>query len=767
MKTRTKEKKLEVKEKHFFYSSTKEQIKDERIFGLGESHFDPSTGTVRVYSYSLNSPELLASDNLFFIEYDSTFGHEMGHYQLTTNTRFGNTIKEIGVLLDGLCLIIIRRMLLRHKRIWIPFKDYAEFKNRDEEIEKLIMKMQQLKRFQSHLIGTWQISQELYAYSWAGWMSNMADSMIGAMFQAGNKEKILSIMKSFDIDPERKTTINEKLREYFSNKEINLENLEEHHIKQLYEDLPSLFGDESDLVELFLNIDKKMAPIYYNRKEDKFKDIEEVLFESLDRYRNEVDEKFKGGYDRHVEALRIFNDYSRGNPSTFVKIIMFIGFVSNLYAPAIPPESVLSSSDPANLESFNKITIDLLGKILKNENPYLDFMAIISTLPEFIDKTNSVKIEEIKNTDLSTVLGTKQWFHSLILSLGLDRGQRKFIQKLLITYKDAYNHYRGLSSTGTFLSFLPLSMRLLLRFFFKSKKIRKKFAAIEGMSALFESMGIKDAKTFFRTIELYGDMLLSGPFGMGSTKEKDMLKPPFAVFFDEEDSILYSNKSFSSPPGRLFMYKHLIGNVKELCLGIGNKEFSILCPAGYVEDRKFLCEGGVGNCWIYNLLEKSSEGKGVLICCKDGRANLLRNRKDEKLVYESAFRLLDKEAEKKRQEISPQEDVIKKIWKPQADRLNTASEADKTRKKSVEPEYDGNIEDLDNYLVKKMQKFLKPIMVPFLIIIRLPIDLDFWITGLLNKFREKKIKSCGRKTERGILDFIKLIQSTDMMGVKK
>ncbi|MFW6130884.1 MAG: hypothetical protein ACOC56_06820 [Atribacterota bacterium] len=770
-------KNLKIKKANFFLSPYEPTIRDETIFGLGPSRFVPSSNTVQITTYSSNPSEILLNDAFAFLPVNSTFCHEMGHYQLTTSSRLGSIIKDLNIILDGLCLIVIKRMIKRHGKIWIPFSRYLNFKNKDKNISQLINNASSLEAFITTLISNWQITQELFAYSWTGFLTTLWNSLWTRMIGEENRTKIFSTIASLGLDDDYKkiTEINEKLRGYFIKKDIQFDEIGQEEIEELFENIHEIFGEEADLVEAYLKLYESL--LFVHRDEKTREGLDKTLERFLEKYKKETDIKFEKGYSQHVEALKIFKNISIGTFSDFLIIMAGLTGISYFYTPVIKPELIKHSLEKEKVKEMDQLSVNTIEQLLKGGINLSDPNSINSFISRLHEEINSIKIDEINKIPLFNIFGTRKWFFRLISNLDLNNKEKKFVKRMLIGNRAIDQNKNFLPPYESLLSLTPISLRLLIRIIFRIRKLLTRWKWAKSIFEFLEKLHIKKASILFRFFEIYQDAFLSPPFSMileQKDKGKGFAKPPFAVYFDKKNTILYSDKDFSEPMGKLSIYKHIIGNLKELCLK--GRHNTIICPISYLKGSDNLCTNDIGNCWISKLLKMSPKKGNLLICCRDGKAAFLRlYKRANDPVLVSKFRIDDREAERKRKRGTPTKDVIDQIWKPQLDRINNFSKKEKGYRKesdkiAEEKKYDGKLDDIsyENYFKRRMErkgfifidsifKSIKVLLFP----LYFPIKMDIGFHKLILKRKNKKIRMSIDKTEKELKETLELISQIE------
>ncbi len=768
----TEKRNLDIKRTNFFLSPYDSIIKDEGIFGLGQSSFIPSTNTIRVLGYSSNPNEVLINNAIMFLPINPTFSHEMGHYQLTSCSRLGMIIKDINAVLQALCLTIIKRMIKKHKKIWIPFSKYLNFHKKDKKIEKLISNILNLYDFENKLIDNWQISQELFAYSWAGLLSTFLFSIWGSVLGPREKQALLMTLESFGLhgDYKKMTEINEKLRNYFLKSGVNQEEIGEKEIRKMFEDLPNIFDEETQLIEAFLKVEETYKGIVRDGKSHEA--ISRSFDEFLEEYKKKADPEFEKGFNQHIKALELFRKFSKGNKSDFFKIMGVLFVISTFYAPIIDPKLIKNSSDTGKIKKIEDIAENYLKKIISDDKYFSDPKSLLTLIPELYEEINSIKLEEIHKVPISRVLGTRKWFNCIIANLDVNRNERKFLRSLIISNKAIDKHNLMFSTSESIMSLSPVTLRVFIRILFKFKKKLKKKEFARSVFGFLEKLHINDTDTLFKLVNIYQDIFASPLFKMFKS-ENDVpeiyAKPSFSFFFDGKTISLYSSKDLRTSIGKLSIYRHIVGNIKELCLK--EKYSPTLCPICHIRGDYLKKE--IDNCWIYKLLRISPEKNNLLICCKKGKAKFYTiQRESENPDQISEFKMNDRSEEMRKTETPAKEDVIQTIWEHEAKKINELFKGRPIRRSSIEgTEYDGTIEDLYEYHQRRIIRFLRKFIFPIMRILLLPFEILFRIIGLIissdikihqkiSKIKLKTAKSNVVKTQRNISDLIRLIEET-------
>jgi hypothetical protein len=753
---------LEIKEVNIFLSPHEPILKDEGIFGLGRSSFDPATNTIKVGRYSSNPIEALVKNDLLALSISTAFSHEIGHYCLTSGSRLGIVIKNLNVVLDGICLSIIKRMVKRHQKIWIPFSRYLEFPGREESIERLIRVMFRLDQLENKLVDDYKVTQELFAYCWTGLSSTFPKALFSTMIGEERIDALLKYMTSLGLvsNYEKMNEINEKIRQFFLERGIRTEQIGEKEIAELFENLGEIFGSEREMVEGVLNLAELIRRMYISEKDF---DMNLLMRKVLEEYRGEADKDYEKSYYQHIEALKIFRSYSKDPLGDMVKIVISLLGASCLFAPVVDP-NFIKEDKPIETKSMDELTRSLMEEISSRWVDLSDPNSMISFMTAIQEKTGSIKIRDMDTVHLSSILGSRQWFSKLIANSGLSRKERKFVKRLMNSYRVIDLPDKALVESERLISLLPTSLKLMLRMIFRFKNKLKKLRLVKRVAVpifeTLEKLDIRNAKTLLNLVDIYQDILFSPPVTMlieiNRRKEGEVIKPSFAVYVDQKVLTLYSNKDFSTEFGKLAIYRHIIGNLKEVCLkGSGPQT---LCPIAYLKGNESLCDKGTGECWLYKLMRLSTKSGELIICCKDGKASFVRTYErtcDPGVVL--TFKIDDRDAQRKREKVSWERDMLDKIWKLRSDLFIRPYKKEGKQSK----EYDGEVRDLYEHSSRRMQRIVSKIMplvfgalwyVIFALLI--PFLLDYKIHKAVSKYKLKRVIKAGRETEKHITEIL-------------
>lgn len=769
-KVKEGERRLEIKEANIFLSPHDAILRGEGVFGLGESNFNPQTNTVTVIRYSSNPIELLATDNFMLLSLCTTFSHEIGHYCLTMGSRIGIVIKDINVVLDGMCLAIIKRMLKKHGRVWIPFRQYLDFPRKDLRIEKLIKNMLRLDDLENALVDNYQITQELFAYSWSGLISTFSKAMCAGLFGSENRDALLKSMASFGMmqDSERMNEINQKIRQFFFKRGIDPGEVGEEEAKMVLENLDEIFGSDKDIVEGVLRWVESIQGLYVNPEGRPYDHMTRLMDSILAEYRLEVDKEYERSCKQHIEALTIFRDYSTEQRGEMLKIIGSLLGISCLFAPVVDP-LFIKKGRSAKIRSMDQSTRGLIRKLGRDEVGFGDLDSIMKWITAFQNETQSVSLRDMSKVPLSSILGTREWFSELLANLDLTRIERRFVRRLLVSNKVVDLNEKPLLACESLASLIPPSFRIVIRLAFLLKDRLKRMKLLRlWTEPLFEGLKklhIDSGRTLFNLLEVYRDVPFSSPLfallGEGDKKEGVFLKPSLAVHIDHELLTFYTNKDFSSAAGRLTVYRHILGNLKELCLK--GKAPQTVCPISYLQAAEGLCGGEIKECWLRKMLGMAGASGHMLICCREGKANFFRMySKSESPDPVLRFKIDDRDAQKRREKFDFERDMLNKIWLPQAERLKSLW------KEQPKPQvhYDGQISDLYSYRKRKLEIASKRIVPPLLralwktfTFLLFPFKLDYRIHKAVLRYRLRKTRMECRKTQRQIRDIMSWIQN--------
>jgi hypothetical protein len=270
---------------------------------------------------------------------------------------------------------------------------------------------------------------------------------------------------------------------------------------------------------------------------------------------------------------------------------------------------------------------------------------------------------------------------------------------------------------------------------------------------ILEKLHICNAKTLFNLLKIYQDVyFLSLPI-----IQNPLIKPSFAMYMDKEGIILYSNKDFSTDLGKSAIYRHIIGNLKEICLK-GSVPQTLLCPISYIKGSETLCKEGITKCWLHKLLRMSAKPGNSLICCKDGKANFVMTYEKANDFSSCTIKIDDRAAERRRKEIKPKTDIIQKIFEVQGKKL---------KKEPIQDDkYDGEIKDLYIYRNRNRQRkireiisFLSKFFSIFLIPYKLGLKIYRTILGYKLKRSWESVKKAVKNTEKDIADIMRLVQN--------
>jgi len=764
--TNKKEKlKAEFKDLNFLLSPQDQIIKADNVFGLGLSRYIPATNTIQILGYSSNP--MKSNENIIFLPpfFHPTFSHEMAHYQLTMGSRLGQSIRKINLILDGLCLLIIKKMINKHKRIWIPFNLYFEYEKKDRNIEKLIRYTLRLDAFENSLISGQQISQELFAYSIVGFLTSLIDSVF--MHKIRKKEVLINIKKTWSLfysseAVEKINEINLKLESFFAKKGINIEKIEDKEIEEIFSNLENIFGEDSGDVESILKFYELLY--YFSNRNSRYKEFSIILEKFEKDYNKKTTREYKNAFKSHMEAVRILNKWNQLNISDLAKNALILVSIFCAYSPPLDPKKITNSLQPPRLKKIDEILEKIIEDLNKKDFLNLDINKILSTINNIYRKINSIGLNDLRKTPLFHIFGTPQWFNELINSLNLKRKEKSFIKNMLTTYflVDISQLPRRTLPRERILEMIPITYKLIIKLMFKMKNQIKQFDWGNKLFSILEKVSCDNSKTIFKLTEIFQNIFFTHPFQIiENFSQNKIITPPFILYINpnQQKTILYSNNNFDHF-GKLNIYRHIIGSIKELCLR--GFTYSVICPLSCLPESEPICKKEFGKCWFYKIFKANPKKGHLLICAGKEGANFIRiQHKNYSKVWSSNFKIESIKGNINIDKLLSERSPIKVIWLKKAKKLNfLLSKNGQDKREISKDEYDGDIEDVLKYYEKKGEKLshiLDPIIKTIFFPIYLPFLIDQKIHNLLLKHKLKGDQKKILETKNSIENIFQLI----------
>lgn len=609
--------KLEISELDFRKSLHESITKNECLLGLGGNFYDPTTKTLAVFAYSKDIESVLSDPKLWFA--NRTLCHEIGHYILSTYTRFGRLIRDMNAIQNGLTFLIINRMLNEHKTLWIPFNKYLDFNKKHDKTVKLISDLHQINRLGTELVKEWKTAQELFAYSWSGLFNLTTRNALSALFSLDSEDKFNSIFLSAntvsDFSEERIHQIISKIDPYLRAKysitwdQISLEKLDP-IVKDLKENAVDIFGSEDRDVIEFLDavVTFKVLPSADSKPRSTFEYKKEII----DNFRKHVDPQFEQGAEEHRRALEVFKDCLGNNPlESMNNVLVLIAISSCLFAPRILPEEVLKINESNRYPRFNDFVKEL-PKFTKGEvGELFDSEFLNSVVPTIQSLTGSVTLQELHACKGFEILGTDEWNLRLIAKMRLQRKEKKFLRQIL-----ELNKYLDIDKN----SVIPLKIhwpsRLLLRFAFRIRGLLSRISFFGKIRGLLQEFNIGSYKDSLRFISTYKDLLSLLYVFIQKFGETELVDIPLMVTLDGESFKMYLEKKLLSNRSRMSLLQHLEGSFRDICIHMskGFQGKMVFCPYALFEDsRAKFCEERP-ECWFYKFLRSFPSETLTLIC---------------------------------------------------------------------------------------------------------------------------------------------------------
>jgi hypothetical protein len=590
-------------------------IKGDMLFGLGLSCYDPQNHLAVIGALSEDELQDCTRPAFQQLTTSRTTAHEMGHCVLSSCSRTGRMLRDLGALQQGLCLVILKRMLKVHGRVWSPLSTYFDQDQRNPQIEKLIRATLRLDILAQEITSGWKVCQELFACIWTVQIAGTLEFGIAyATGRSGSElqRRLHTVSLLYD-----KSTIDEFerfLKSHVPREETKPGSRDLGHYVQIFCSLlqearadPKISANCVALLEYMIDL------MTSDKNNDRL-----TLADISMQIANDVQAHFNKGEREHIEAFQIYLQ-SIGGSGNMLEALAGLALASTIFTPRLSVDRFLDDS--------RKLTVGRIDAAISflASHPFIRNLDSLS--PEDIAREvellqqmmGSVRLSSLHRVPQEQIIGTIDWTGRLLRRLGLRRGERNLIYDLMEAYC-AVSWDKDRVAEERLRRFLPWWIHPLGRLAFALQRVLKKHSEnARFIFGLFRAAGIRNWDGLWNFYELYHDVL-----GVLVTAlDSQRLGPLVQLGMGPSRATMLLNQPAQSAASRLCFYRHVWGSLTDSLLR-GRTATPIACVGCHVESRGLLGTATPKDCLVGRLFQCLAHDDNLLICCTGDKARFLR-----------------------------------------------------------------------------------------------------------------------------------------------
>lgn len=553
--------------------------------------------------------------------------HELGHYILVSSTRLGITLRKISILLDGLVPIVAEKMLTQTGKIWIPLEKYLEQESHSSRIAGLVNAVYILESLRQKLIESWRITHELFALCSS--ISLETIKKIGLYpYGASEKEAIwtLSVISNPSRIDKVINRISKALGKYPLFESTKIETID---WELLYHTAELIFSENEKKEALdVLNATRTIFSRMMKTNNSKISQDKESVFP--DTY-HAIANTFARGKSEHQTALTFFQRFANGTKD-MSKIMAIINILSNLYAPILPPRKLLQDKECiAKLPKMDQILDSALSRFMPRR-----VVDIISDTERFADEISWIQqlmgvvtLKDLGNTQISHILGSPEWFEELFNELQLNRRQKNILKGLLAGSQIESDKYLRIISTQGRRTIPRIVQPLFSLLWAIRRLVAPHSSRFDKIYQGLETLSLTNFRSLENVISLYFPLLILPQF----TGVHRWSQPTISTCYNSDSLVIAFGANQNSLQVKHAMLRSVLDILRQMLVKPLNGTPIVLCPLGLTKDNSDFCHKQQACCAIKGLIPLFKNG-GLIVCCKEEMAKLLRSEGNSKSLQE-------------------------------------------------------------------------------------------------------------------------------------
>jgi len=591
---RTELKNLSVLDTNF-----RDSFRGGNVFGLGPSRYSPGSRTATVKVYTAGTTRELPPMVDFTLPGSSpTLTHEFGHSVLTDYTMAGMALERVEALKKGLCLVIVRKMLEHHGRVWIPLTRYSPQPGPNPHISRLIRALDNLADLEKRLFDGWKVNQETFAFAFMIFFCGAFESIMQGLFHTDDRVEMARMWGVLALlaDDDLVAHVAERLQVYCTEKDIDWSKLDRKTLLKLAQDADKIFSENSETKAIFLGWLE--ATSRFQNEEEPGKCTEEELFR---RVQKEIAGQYSSSGNEHLQALNTLLSCGDSSPARF---LIPVAVAAMFFTPKVSPASLLEGNRSAvSFGSIDQAT-EMVKALLDDSSTDATLAGVPFAAPLDCQKArvldllrsviriqrelNWVTFRDRKVQDRE-ICGTEDWLQEVVRLAATRRRDRKLLARLTdgLVSPEILHVDLSLSRVADTLCLLPI--RILFRpGLFIAGRLRRRFRGLDVCLSVLDELGMTSARSIGRLLRRYGNGMTSLGLiedfsSLGRMQGRERLARPPAICRDGTglrlvlpgNGLKFLARGYSN---------YLLSEFSDICVD-GKRNYTLVCPYGRLIQR--------------------------------------------------------------------------------------------------------------------------------------------------------------------------------------
>lgn len=591
------------------------------VFGWGRNTYDPESGVITLrFLFSDRDAQYHKLPMEVWL-FSTVHTHEIAHHILSSSTRVGITLRQICALLDGLVLLIAKKMLRQTGKLWIPLKKYLDQETSDPALSRWVRAVYSLEFLRHKLIENWHITNELFALCVSAGLGVWKLSLLDALELSEEEAAwILSIVS----DESTVDRVIEKLsvavgrRPLFEMSEVPGP-VEWEELVKVAENIFS--GAERTEAIAVLRTAQFLIGRYF-KDSDRRPDTDIDMKSAFRAFIREVTTSFEKGKKEYQIAHALFQRFDH-TPENIAKMAVVIGIVSNLYAPIVCPSKLIQPKECiAEVQGIDQVLGSALEQLM--DKPIGEMLGNIKQVSNEIcsiqEMLGSVALGSLNNIHAGHVLASPEWFEELYKELHLNHKQKSTLKGLVAGSQiESEELLSVLSVYGG--KIIPKVMKPLFHLFWACKGwARNRFPPAAKVYEELESTGLTNFRALENAVSLYYPFVAS----FVSLDVSHWHLPSISVCYDPKGAIVIMLGAKKEGLGvRYAAMRSVLSALRNVLFNPLEERPVVLCTLGVAGASPSFCSKHGVTCTMRRLAPLFMRGS-LFVCCKKNPAKFLR-----------------------------------------------------------------------------------------------------------------------------------------------